>query len=72
MGDSMSQFKVSGLKCGGCAGRLTKVIQQVDAGAIVQIDLEGGDVRVDSARLAASEIADLITGAGFGVSAAVL
>lgn len=68
----MRQFKVSGLKCGGCASRLTKVIQQVDASAVIQIDVERGDVRVDSACLAPNEIADLIAGAGFGVSAASL
>lgn len=63
----MSQFKVSGLKCGGCAARLSKAIQSADATADIAVDVATGDVRVHASSLGAERIADLITAAGFGI-----
>lgn len=63
----MSQFKVSGLRCSGCASRLAKEIQSADGDAVVDIDIADGDVRVRSTALDAQEVAELISGAGFGV-----
>lgn len=44
----MFELRVEGMKCGGCAGRVTKAVQSVDSRAKVDIDLQDKVVRVDT------------------------
>jgi copper chaperone len=50
----MTEFKVSGMSCQHCVKAVTQAIQAIDAQARVEVDLERGQVSVDStqARLA--------------------
>ncbi|MGE5652164.1 MAG: heavy-metal-associated domain-containing protein [Bacillota bacterium] len=45
----MYMFRVEKMSCGGCAGRVTKAIRQVDSAAQVDVDLQSKQVRVTSA-----------------------
>ena len=49
---------VEGMSCQDCANAVTKIVQRVDAGARVDVDLAAGKVRIvssaDSAALAAA------------------
>ena len=44
----MTEFNVEGMRCGGCASRVTKVVHAIDPAARVQIDLARKTVSVDS------------------------
>lgn len=44
----MYTFQVEKMSCGGCAGRVTKAIRQVDSAAQVDVDLPDKLVRVKS------------------------
>lgn len=44
----MLVLQVTGMGCGGCVGKITKAIQQLDAAAIVEVDREAGRVMVES------------------------
>lgn len=44
----MHVFSVKGMSCGHCVRAVTQAIQARDATAQVQVDLAGGEVRVDS------------------------
>ena len=44
----MTEFNVEGMRCGGCASRVTQVVHAIDPTARVQVDLARKTVRVDS------------------------
>ena len=44
----MTEFNVQGMSCGGCASRVTKAVQAVDASAQVRVDLARQTVSVES------------------------
>lgn len=60
-------FLVSGMRCGHCRASITDAITALDARAHVHVNLETGEVQVDST-LAAGQIADAITELGFDVT----
>ena len=60
----MYELQVEGMSCGGCAGRVTKAIQSVDADAKVDVDLKAKLVRVDTAANVKT-LASAITQAGY-------
>ena len=64
----MLSFKVDGMTCGHCVQTVTKAVQGVDPGAIVNADLPAKIVTVES-EAQASAIADAIRRAGYGVEA---
>jgi Cu+-exporting ATPase len=66
--DKMFELTVEGMSCGHCVGRVTKTVQEIDAGAKVEIDLATKKVRIDSSADAA-RIAEAIDAAGYPVSA---
>jgi Cu+-exporting ATPase len=66
--DKMFELTVEGMSCGHCVGRVTKTVQDIDAGAKVEIDLATKKVRIDSSADAA-RIAEAIDAAGYPVSA---
>lgn len=43
----MTRIKVNGLKCGGCAAKITRVIVAASPDAHVEVDLKAGAVRID-------------------------
>ena len=43
------RFKVSGMTCGHCAKAITRALQALDAQAVVDVDLAGGEVRASGA-----------------------
>ncbi len=43
------EFQVQDMTCGGCAGRITKAVMAVDAGAVLQIDVPSHNVKIASA-----------------------
>lgn len=60
----MYTFNVSKMSCGGCASNITKVIKSTDENAIVEVDLQGKIVKVESVR-SEQELATAITNAGY-------
>ncbi len=44
----MYQLQVENMSCGHCVGAVTRAVQQVDAGANVEIDLASKSVKIDS------------------------
>jgi len=66
--DKMFELTVEGMSCGHCVGRVTKTVQDIDAGAKVEIDLATKKVRIDSSA-DAGRIAAAIGAAGYPVSA---
>lgn len=44
----MLELRVQTMKCGGCASRVTKAIQMVDNGAVVEVMLDSKTVRITS------------------------
>jgi copper chaperone len=44
----MTTFSVTGMSCGHCVSAVTRAVQQVDAGANVQVDLDKQTVAVTS------------------------
>jgi copper chaperone len=60
----MFEFRVQTMKCGGCASRVTKAIQMVDSGAVVDVILESKTVRITStARI--DDLAVALAAAGY-------
>jgi Cu+-exporting ATPase len=66
--DRMFELTVEGMSCGHCVGRVTKTVQDIDAGAKVEIDLATKKVRIDSSA-DAGRIAAAIGAAGYPVTA---
>jgi Cu+-exporting ATPase len=65
---AMFELTVESMSCGHCVGRVTKVVQELDANASVSIDLPTKKVRIDS-EAALPAIAAAITAAGYPVTA---
>lgn len=65
---TMYELTVEGMSCGHCVGRVTKTVQELDAGAKVDIDLASKKVRIDS-RAELERIAAAIDEAGYPVTA---
>ena len=64
----MQVFQVQGMSCAHCVRAITQALQAVDAGAVVEVDLAAGEVRVGST-LSAEQIAALIADEGYEVKA---
>lgn len=64
----MYELTVEGMSCGHCVGRVTKSVQDVDAGAKVEVDLASRKVRIDSSA-GLERIAAAIGEAGYPVTA---
>lgn len=45
----MIEFEVKNMSCGHCVGKVTKTVQQIDPGAVVEVDLPSKKVSVQSA-----------------------
>ena len=58
-------FKVEKMTCNGCARRVTKAIQSIDAAAQVNIDLASGQVEVAPDSADPAVVAAAITAAGY-------
>jgi len=63
----MLQFQVQGMSCGHCVKAVTQAVQSVYPEARVEVDLETGRVRVESAA-DADRVARAIEEAGYTVS----
>ncbi len=59
----MQEFNVGRIGCGGCIRKITSAVKALDAGATVEVDIEGARVRVASAE-SATDIARAISDAG--------
>ena len=64
----MIEFKVEGMTCNHCVKAVTRAVQSVDPGAEVDVDLEGGKVRVKG-NGSADALSQVITEAGYKASA---
>ena len=60
----MTTFDVKGLTCGHCVRAVTSAVQELDAQARVEVDLDAATVTVDSTRPTAS-IVKAIEEAGY-------
>ncbi|MEO6918933.1 MAG: heavy-metal-associated domain-containing protein [Collimonas sp.] len=60
----MIEFNVQDMTCGHCAGRITKAISGVDAGAKVDIKIDSHTVSVQS-NASSDELAEAIKDAGY-------
>jgi copper chaperone len=47
----MTQFKIENMTCGGCARSVTATVKNVDAAAVVNIDVAKKIVELDSQKL---------------------
>ncbi len=65
----MYQLQVEEMSCGHCVAGVTRAVKAVDAQAVVEVDLAGKQVKVDS-RATLEAVKDAIAQAGFPVSAA--
>jgi copper chaperone len=61
----MITFEVKDMTCGRCVGVITKAVQQLDAGAVVQIDLPSKRVAVQPDGASADALRAAIAGAGY-------
>ena len=61
-------FQVSGMRCGHCRASITEAIATLDERAHVHVNLESGEVRVDSPSLAPQQVIDAIEELGFSVT----
>ncbi|GCB04742.1 heavy-metal-associated domain-containing protein [Ralstonia sp. SET104] len=61
-------FAVTGMSCGHCVSAVTRAVQQVDAGANVQVDLDKQTVAVTSSA-SADAVKAAIEQAGYPVKA---
>ncbi len=57
-------YKVKGMTCGGCVATLTRALQQALPEAKVEINLEGGLVRVEGSHTPAA-VSQAVQDAGF-------
>ncbi len=64
-------MKVDGMSCSGCAAAVTRMVQRLDPGAVVQVDLEHGRVAVRT-RAQALEVAEVINRGGYEARAMTL
>jgi len=66
------ELKVDGMKCGGCSGRLKRVLEATDGVNSTEIVLETKQVTVDydDANIGVDAIKSVIEDAGFTVMAA--
>ncbi|WP_263140616.1 cation transporter [Pseudomonas sp. RIT-PI-AD] len=65
----MQTFKVQGISCGHCVRSITQAIQALEPSAQVQVDIAGGEVKVESA-LSAERIVAAISAEGYPARAA--
>jgi copper chaperone len=65
----MYQLQVENMSCGHCVGAVTRAVQEVDAGAKVEVDLASKTVKVDSSG-ALDKISAAIAEAGYPVLSA--
>lgn len=64
----MHQFHIPGMRCGGCARRITAAITALDATAQVQADVPARRVSIESA-LGSEQLAAALTQAGYAPDA---
>ena len=62
-------FRVEGMTCERCVKAVTEAVQARDAAAEVKVNLQGGEVRVNSS-LSSDELIIAIAEAGYGVGLA--
>ena len=58
------EFNVPDMSCGHCVGAITKVIQQIDVDAKINIDLPAKKVSVETAQ-SRQTVADALAEAGY-------
>ena len=63
----MIEFKVQGMTCGGCVRGVTSALKRDDADAVVDVDLAGKTVAVNSTA-DAQQLKQAIEKAGFAVT----
>jgi len=64
----MIELNVEGMTCNHCVKAVTRAVQSVDPGAEVDVDLEGGKVRVNG-KGSADALSRAIDEAGYKASA---
>jgi copper chaperone len=60
----MLELKVNDMTCGHCVSAVTRAVQSVDPQAAVQVDLQGGRVRIDG-RSSVGELIKALGAAGY-------
>ncbi|MCL7461203.1 cation transporter [Pseudomonas sp. NW5] len=65
----MHVFKVTGMSCSHCVRAITTALQALDAAAQVEVDLEAGEVRVES-QLSSAEVVAALAEEGFAAQPA--
>ena len=63
----MYTLKVEKMSCGGCAARVTRAVQSMDAGAKVEVKLKEHLVLIET-ETALDEMTNAITAAGYPAS----
>lgn len=60
----MIEFRIEDMTCSHCASTITKAVHKLDRSAIVEVDLAGKRVRIDSL-VGEIKVAAVIRSAGF-------
>ncbi|HVI52318.1 MAG TPA: heavy metal-associated domain-containing protein [Candidatus Sulfotelmatobacter sp.] len=66
----MPKFNITGMRCGGCSGRVKRLIEELLPGADVDIDLSSGAVRVEHPAIEPAAVIRAVSDAGFGAELA--
>jgi len=61
----MITFKVSDMKCGHCAGTITRAISALDKSAQVEIQIPRQLIRISSSAASTAQLAEAIQNAGY-------
>ena len=61
----MQRFRVSGMTCGHCVRAVTNAVKNVDAAAVVEVDLEKKQVTVHGESAPAGRLAAAIAAEGY-------
>ncbi len=70
MSEITHQLSITGMTCGGCSGRVTRVLEATPGviSATISHETDSGTV-VTTEALSTQDIVDIVAGTGFGVTA---
>lgn len=70
MSNTTHHLTITGMTCGGCSGRVKRVLEGTDGVVSADISHENGKgIVVTTAALATDDVVSIVAGTGFGVSA---
>lgn len=64
------EIKITGMTCGGCSGRVARVLEATDGvlNAVISHDTDSGVIQTDDS-LSLEQVLEIVNGTGFNASA---